>query len=147
LTDAVFVAAVSGDGDLLEGLEEALRHPVFPLYLGRRSCVPVGPVTQGLRSCSLWDALSSEPWSAARWWRRRQGKRVSLELRIDSEAVPEGASVHSWTQAKDAPRSFDPTFRDWALRSIAHGQVVVDNPDARSLRFEQHDPMAALGGA
>ena len=37
LADAVFLAGIEGDTALLEGLDEALRHPFFPLYLGRRS--------------------------------------------------------------------------------------------------------------
>ena len=37
LADAVFLAGIEGDEALLEGIDEALRHPAFPLYLGRRS--------------------------------------------------------------------------------------------------------------
>src|SRR5262245_28002284 len=48
LADAVFIAAVEGDAELLQGLHEALRAPVFPLYLGRRSCPPVLPISRGL---------------------------------------------------------------------------------------------------
>ena len=41
LQDAVFLAGLeSGDEALLRELEAALRHPVCPLYLGRRSCPP-----------------------------------------------------------------------------------------------------------
>ena len=41
LQDAVFLAGLeSGDEALLRELEAALRHPVYPLYLGRRSCPP-----------------------------------------------------------------------------------------------------------
>jgi CRISPR system Cascade subunit CasD len=40
LSDAVFLAGLEGDGILLEEIEHALQHPVFPLFLGRRSCLP-----------------------------------------------------------------------------------------------------------
>ena len=44
LQDAVFLAGLeSGDEALLRELEAALRHPVYPLYLGRRSCPPTLP--------------------------------------------------------------------------------------------------------
>lgn len=44
LQDAVFLAGLeSEDEALLRVLEAALRHPVYPLYLGRRSCPPAHP--------------------------------------------------------------------------------------------------------
>ncbi|WP_322942556.1 type I-E CRISPR-associated protein Cas5/CasD [Actinacidiphila yeochonensis] len=47
LQDAVFVVALRGPAQLLEGLEHAVRHPVFPLSLGRRSCPPPAPSAGG----------------------------------------------------------------------------------------------------
>lgn len=48
LQDAVFLAGLeSGDEALLRELEAALRHPVYPLYLGRRSCPPTLPLCLG----------------------------------------------------------------------------------------------------
>lgn len=50
LQDAVFLAGLeSGDEALLRELEAALRHPVYPLYLGRRSCPPTLPLCLGIR--------------------------------------------------------------------------------------------------
>ncbi len=41
LQDAVFLAGIeSTDTALLQQLQQALLHPAFPLYLGRRSCPP-----------------------------------------------------------------------------------------------------------
>ena len=41
LQDAVFLAGIeSEDAALLQQLQQALLHPVFQLYLGRRSCPP-----------------------------------------------------------------------------------------------------------
>ncbi|MQS09839.1 type I-E CRISPR-associated protein Cas5/CasD, partial [Streptomyces alkaliphilus] len=37
LADAVFVAGLEGDHELLAALHRALRRPVYPPYLGRRS--------------------------------------------------------------------------------------------------------------
>ena len=54
LQDAVFLAGLeSGDEALLRELEAALRHPVYPLYLGRRSCPPTLPLCLGIRQGSL----------------------------------------------------------------------------------------------
>lgn len=60
LQDAVFLAGLeSEDEALLRELEAALRHPVYPLYLGRRSCPPSGrnPCRDENRkqgSCASW---------------------------------------------------------------------------------------------
>lgn len=50
LSDAVFLVGLeSGDETLLRRLETALRAPVFPLFLGRRSCPPTLPLCLGIR--------------------------------------------------------------------------------------------------
>ena len=62
LQDAVFLAGLeSEDEALLRELEAALRHPVYPLYLGRRSCPPTLPLCLGIRQGSLLDVLRTEP--------------------------------------------------------------------------------------
>ena len=51
LQDAVFLAGLeSEDTALLLQLQDALQHPAFPLYLGRRSCPPALPLCLGLRA-------------------------------------------------------------------------------------------------
>ena len=80
LQDAVFLAGLeSGDEALLRELEAALRHPVYPLYLGRRSCPPTLPLCLGIRQGSLLDVLRTEPMQgrkreAAHRGRRRPGR-------------------------------------------------------------------------
>ncbi|MEV7416613.1 type I-E CRISPR-associated protein Cas5/CasD [Streptomyces sp. NPDC089919] len=59
LADAVFTCAVTGragdeaDARLLEACATALRRPRWPLYLGRRSCPPEGPLLLGRTSQAL----------------------------------------------------------------------------------------------
>src|SRR5690242_16495672 len=64
LSDAIFLAAVHGEMALLHDLADALRRPRYPLYLGRRSCPPAGPVSLGVHDTNLDDALDSWPWLA-----------------------------------------------------------------------------------
>lgn len=63
LADAAFVAAVqSEDGALLADLATALQAPVWPLYLGRRACVPSVPIYGGLSEhADLLAALAAWP--------------------------------------------------------------------------------------
>lgn len=66
LTDARFLVGLEGeDADLLAQLHAALRDPVWPLFLGRKACVPGEPVwlDDGLRpDQALLDALKDYPW-------------------------------------------------------------------------------------
>src|SRR5690606_39087799 len=109
LADAVFVAVVSGDRDLLEGLEQAVRSPRFPLYLGRRSCPPVGPVSLGVHDGDLRETLRQVPWQASAWHRRRlQVNPVPLQVVRDASPGEAGTET-----IRDEPLSFDPRRREY----------------------------------
>ena len=139
LADAVFLAGIEGDRPLLEGIDEALQHPAFPLYLGRRSCPPTHPVSLGLREATLLDALRAEPWLASPWFRKQQHSHVfDAELLLDQEVVPaeeRGAARGS----RDVPVSFDPRRRDYDFRQVERLMARV-----RASRLDAHDPMLAL---
>lgn len=139
LADAVFLAGIEGDRPLLEGIDEALQCPVFPLYLGRRSCPPTPPVSLGLRETALIDALRAEPWIASPWFRKRHRSRFfDAELLLDQEAVP--AEERGAAQGtRDVPVSFDPRRRDYDFRQVERLMARVSAPEP-----DTHDPMRAL---
>lgn len=83
LADAVFLVGLEGDAGLLGQLAQSLRSPRWPLYLGRKSCVPSPPVflPNGLRDASLETALRSYPLlTSLRRRDRTDGLRVVLEV-------------------------------------------------------------------
>lgn len=148
LADAVFLAMVEGDAALLEGLGEALRNPVFPLYLGRRSCPPAGPVTRGLREGTVEDLLETEAWAASLWVQRAQrAADAVLDTVLDCRPGEPGSDV-----VRDEPLSFDPRRREYGWRSVRHGRVTVPNPLHRGLATSSvtvqdgHDPIGATDG-
>ncbi len=60
LSDADFVAGLEGDRALLEQINSALRNPVYPLFLGRKSYVAAKPFSlpeNGIVETPLYDAL------------------------------------------------------------------------------------------
>jgi CRISPR system Cascade subunit CasD len=66
LADASFLAAVQAAPGTIARLAEAVRSPRWPLYLGRRSCVPSRSVFEGVGDYpSLDDALADWPWRRA----------------------------------------------------------------------------------
>ena len=148
LADAVFLAAVEGDVALLEGLQQALRRPHFPLFLGRRACPPVGRLECGLRDGEAVDALMAEPWHASRWFQKAwKEPRALLDLVADCDPTnPEAELV------RDEPLSFDPRHRQWEWRSVLrHRPVEVVNsefrgvsPRSREIEPKEPDFLGAL---
>ena len=125
LADAVFVAGLeSEDGELLEKIGRALQSPVFPLYLGRRSCPPTGRVYLGISTKPLEESLlKNAPESASR-------------LVLDAKEGEQGGLV------RDVPLSFDPNRREYGFRWVVDRQL--DSIAGRAPA--EHDPMAELGG-
>ncbi len=60
--DAAFLVALAGDGDLLERLAGHLVAPKWPLFLGRKACIPSRPVLDRITTDydSLECALKAE---------------------------------------------------------------------------------------
>jgi len=144
LADAVFVAAVAGEAGLLTRLHSALRAPVYPPFLGRRSCPPAQPVELGVRDGdSLHQALADEPWQAAAWYRRRHRGEATVTLTVLREADEQETDAD---HQRDQPLSFSAEQRRHALRTVVSRTVTVPNPDVVRLKAgrPRHDPFDAL---
>jgi CRISPR system Cascade subunit CasD len=140
LQDAVFVAGLEGDDGLLTSLDEALRSPAFPLFLGRRSCPPLPPVTLGLHEGSIEEVLGSLPWLASDQRQRRlRDDEVSVELIVDD---PEGEP-----HPPDVPRSFDPFRRSFGVRAVRRSVLhvpVLNSANSAKAPDRSHDPFSLL---
>ncbi|CAO5183800.1 CRISPR system Cascade subunit CasD [Frankia sp. AiPs1] len=144
LQDAVFLVAVTGGtpGRIGE-LDTALRRPVYPLFLGRRSCPPSVPVSLGVHAVSLDAALATEPWHAARHHRRKyHDDVVELPTILDDPSGP-GETLH------DVPVSFDQLTRSYTRRRVRRSTVLIPHPDRRRTPATPpppppHDPLALL---
>jgi len=64
LADAAFWVGLEGSETLLTQCNAALRRPVWPIFLGRKSCLPSEPIWSeaGVVAQPLVPALSSCPW-------------------------------------------------------------------------------------
>jgi CRISPR system Cascade subunit CasD len=143
LSDAVFAVAIEGDATLLDDLQQALRRPVFPIYLGRRSCPPAGRLVWGVRDGDVTTVLESLPWLASPAVRKAAPPVVQLTVHRDCDpADPTGEVV------RDDPISFDPGYRQWGWRTVKRYRVDVPNPDSehdsRTDIDDSHDPLAPL---
>lgn len=131
LSDAVFLVGLEGDRNQLQELDYALKHPVFPLFLGRRSCPPMPPLVLGIRDCDLPTALRDEPWQALDWFKKKHKNDRDLFLRVQYEPA-EGESYQAIQ--RDLPISFDQSHRRYGYRGYTTMPPVHINPDQ-----EQHD--------
>ncbi|MEW1725058.1 type I-E CRISPR-associated protein Cas5/CasD [Streptomyces sp. NPDC093109] len=153
LADAVFTAALEGDPVLLSDLDEALRRPAHPLFLGRRSCPPAVPVELGIRDTVLQQALEDEPWQAADWYQRLRRRDRTVPLSVLREPDP-GAEEPRGDFQRDQPLSFAAEHRRHALRPVISTTVEVANPRAVPARrpatvgpggsVPRHEPFDAL---
>lgn len=63
LQDACFTVMLSAEKTLIEECATALQNPIWPIYLGRKSCVPSCPVFKEISNeyMSIVEALSNYP--------------------------------------------------------------------------------------
>lgn len=137
LSDAVFLVGLEGEEALLNEVEAALKSPVFPMYLGRRSCPPEGRLIIGMREAALEDALNSEPRLAAAEKNGLRGMRVMIEDRQGSTGV---------YLLRDKPESFARTHRKYGFRRVREYTVYAEQNGDGDTRANStsHDPMAEL---
>lgn len=77
LHDASFLVAIGGPAELLSRCKAALESPRWPIYLGRKSCVPTRPVLDCMTTAykDIRDALTRHPWQA------REGEPPAMKER------------------------------------------------------------------
>lgn len=121
LSDAVFLVALqSEDLDLLDRLSNALLHPAFNIFAGRKA-FPLNPdLVQGVvRGKTSMDLLSQLEW---------MGRGVEPgHLEVVRDAFPEDQDVSS---IHDVPINFRLDHRDWASRSIVREWISLNENEA-----------------
>lgn len=115
LMDARFLVGLEGDDlALLACLHAALRDPVWPLYLGRKACVPGQPVwlADGLRpNETLLHALEHYPWlGPSRIAKEQRPTRLRLVLEDLDGAQMRPDQPISFAERRFAPRRIRTDF-------------------------------------
>lgn len=140
LSDATFLVGLESENEKwLEEIQKALLHPVFPLFLGRRSCVPSQPIVVGIRKTGLIDTLKKEPWQLTAWVQKQERKKGNYCLRILVDALPDDRGA---VALKDLPVSFHPANRRYAYRALIELPPVA--LEAVFPKETEHDAMAEL---
>ena len=125
LSDAVFLAGFEGGREKLEEIASALSSPVFPLFLGRRSCPPTLPLCLGVRDLPLEEALRAEPPLV-------ENPRGSMRITTDASENERGIAAQ-----RDIPLSFDPRRRAYGYRNVSEREPIL-------IGKVEHDPFDEL---
>lgn len=134
LADACFLVALgSSDRSFLEDLLKALKNPVYPLYLGRRSCPPTDPLVLGIFDEGVETLLSTFPLQNLRK-RKREEENFS---RLAREGDPDKKEDESFcrlvlecdsdegTPRMDVPLSFEPLHRLYSVRYVKNSRCSL----------------------
>lgn len=117
ISDGIFLVALEGEKEKLEEIAHALKHPVFHLFLGRKSCPPNTPLVLGIKEKDKLTALKEEQWHASQWFKEKTGKTTFLTILRDGTVGESGDLIH------DSPLSFSPLKRNYA-----HRIVIMETP-------------------
>lgn len=105
LQDAAFTVGLYGDPPLLDRIASGLRNPVWPLFLGRRSCPVSSPPLLGIVDSPLRKAIEEAPFAERAGAHKR---RVTIECDDPSEGDPR----------TDVPLSFREGARRYGVRYV-----------------------------
>lgn len=138
LYDASFLVALQGPADAISDCARALENPVWPLFLGRKCCIPTQPVFDGTGSFEkLSDALSSIPWQPRMeaFDGENAGRNVTLDIFIEH---PPGSRIPASARlVHDVPKVFG--FYGYDPRWVITDQVTVNVGEAiQSLRRQAY---------
>jgi CRISPR system Cascade subunit CasD len=119
LQDASFIAALAGEDGLVDRIAAALQTPRWPLFLGRRACVPSVPLFAGLFDGDAQAAIRA---AAAPEHYDGPSLRAVVEVPPDTEGEPR----------YDVPLSFRDGYRRYALRRVRTVWIEVAEPGAEA---------------
>ncbi|MGW7063524.1 type I-E CRISPR-associated protein Cas5/CasD [Streptomyces sp. NPDC054904] len=154
LADAAFTAALTATPqtpvELLEDAAAALTHPKWPLYLGRRSCPPDGPLLLGTSRDALHHLIHL-PIAAPP---PRPNQHTPITFTSDQPLSglplqdPQALADHSdgdtpTGQINDQPQTFHPRRRSHRARAVYHRTLHLPHDQYAGLGTHQLHALAA----
>lgn len=127
MEDAVFVVAISHANDRrVEEIYEALQHPYFSPFMGRRSCpVPLDFIIKMTEEDAV-TALEKLEWQAAEWYKKKYAD-YRPEIYADKALIPQGIA----TMRKDYVISFSQKERKFGPRFEVRKSINLSSSDDR----------------
>lgn len=135
MQDAVFMVAIgSNDDQVIDKVVDALKHPKFQLYLGRRSNPPAGLLKiDDFQDKNPLQVLEDLSWQASKWYQKKfPRKEFTAKIIADATLIPDGKVIFT----KDKVGSFDQKDRYHKYRAIIEKEVRLKNPE-----YEQREDL------
>lgn len=108
LMDASFLVALQGPDAVIAEAANALQHPVWPVFLGRKACIPTEPVFAGTgHYASLAAALQAQPLPERVM---EDANNQPLSLRVIMECAPGEGNARNDAIGVPARRLFWPRY-------------------------------------
>ncbi|QAS70543.1 type I-E CRISPR-associated protein Cas5/CasD [Oenococcus sicerae] len=140
LQDAIFIVALGSDeNSLISKIKNALHHPQFQLYLGRRSNVPAGILKiEEFSDVDPVAALHQLDWQASDWYKKRHRRVETFNAEIFADSDLLSGKYSQLT--KDEVESYSQEDRRFRFRSVSHGTIGLPNVFYQEKHFEtNHD--------
>ena len=126
LTDAVFTVAVEAPDTLIGELATALDHPVWALYLGRRSCPPTEPlVLRRVTDDPVHELLHRAPLTPERP-PNPTDQHVTATFYWDRAPSSQDTDPTPTYEVSDVPESFAPRSRRYRTRPVWRTEESLD---------------------
>lgn len=127
MEDAVFVVAISHANDRrVEEIYEALQHPYFSPFMGRRSCpVPLDFIIKMTEEDAI-TALEKLEWQAAEWYKKKHAD-YRADIYADKALIPQGIA----TMRKDYVISFSQKERKFGPRFEVRKSINLSGSDSK----------------
>ncbi len=125
LADASFRVALQGETNLIEELASAVQQPVWPLFLGRKSCVPSAPIYDGLGQFADLPTALSEPTFSRRVLQAWERQRPDM-LRALIETDPGNGNRQYDNIGTPGYRLFRPRFVREVWLPLGAGTIPID---------------------
>ncbi len=125
LYDASFLVVLQGSPETISSCTEALEEPEWPVFLGRKCCIPAEPIfTKTGYFSDPKEALSSVPWQPRDRsidLRNNNDKEIELEIIVEH---PSGSEAPSGAElVYDVPRKYG--FYGYTSRWVSRENVTV----------------------
>ncbi len=124
LSDAVFLVGLYSENvEKLVEIQEALASPAFPLFLGRRSCVPDPDMGLTIVPKGLIQALENDTYTG-----NKMKSKKDFPIYVDGSSIDRKNSF----RLRDQPQTFNPLHRKYKDRIVyrIHSQETCKEPDA-----------------
>ena len=123
LMDASFLIALQGPQALIDECATAVQHPVWPVFLGRKACIPTTPVYAGTGDYrSLEAALTAHPIPE-----RVQLEAGGVALRLIVECAPGEGNARNDAIGVPSRRLFWPRYvRELSPWTPEHGINTIE---------------------